>query len=71
MNASYLPVLGQPLTKDRRVQAKTEEGEPAPKKKRGRPPKNKTEDAEEGGDEGAEPEKKKRGRPPKSASSAT
>ena len=53
------------------LQAKTEDGEPATKKKRGRPPKNKTEDAEEGGDEGAEPEKKKRGRPPKSASSAT
>lgn len=53
------------------MQAKTEEGEPAPKKKRGRPPKSKAEDAEEGAEEVAEPEKKKRGRPPKSASSAT
>ena len=44
-------------------------GEPAPKKKRGRPPKAK---AAEGYDDADEvmPEKKKRGRPPKSAAAA-
>ena len=56
-----------------------EDGEPAPKRKRGRPPKNPKLDVEAGatsggegeGEGGESSEKKKRGRPPKSAGSTT
>jgi high mobility group AT-hook protein 2 len=49
------------------------DGEPAPKRKRGRPPKNPKPEGEagatSGGEGGESSEKKKRGRPPKSATS--
>lgn len=52
-----------------------EDGEPAPKRKRGRPPKNPKPEVEagatSGGEGGEASEKKKRGRPPKSAGSTT
>jgi len=62
-----------PTLQEKKPEEVGTDGEPTPKRKRGRPPKNPKPEGEAGatsGGEGGEPsEKKKRGRPPKSATS--